>query len=81
VAVVSREGGHRVALMNMGNRPLRAEAVEAELQAGTPWNEAAALAAEGTEPPSDVLANAGYRRALAAVLVRRALAGAQKARC
>lgn len=63
----------RVALVNMGQRPVRASATEAALRDGAAPHEAAALAADGTEPMSDATAEADYRRHLATVLVRRAL--------
>jgi carbon-monoxide dehydrogenase medium subunit len=62
-----------VALVNMGPTPLRATAVEAALSAGAPAAEAAGLADDATEPPSDLNAGPEYRRHLARVLVRRAL--------
>jgi carbon-monoxide dehydrogenase medium subunit len=64
----------RIALANMGSRPLRASAAEAALLAGATVAEAAALAAEGTEPVADIHADAEYRRHLARVLTARALA-------
>jgi carbon-monoxide dehydrogenase medium subunit len=53
--------------------PLRARGVEEALAAGASPAEAAGLAADGTEPPSDTSASAEYRAHLARVLVRRAL--------
>ncbi|WP_205473856.1 xanthine dehydrogenase family protein subunit M [Nocardioides sp. SYSU D00038] len=85
-AAVRTEGGTiaeaRIGLTNMGSTPLRAHAVEAAL-VGRPATEdgvreAAALAAEGANPPSDLNGDADYRRHLATVLTRRAvLAAAQ----
>ncbi|WP_295657637.1 xanthine dehydrogenase family protein subunit M [uncultured Nocardioides sp.] len=85
VAVAVRtEGGTiaeaRVGLTNMGSTPLRAHSVE-EALAGRPVTEdavreAAALAAEGTNPPSDLNGQADYRRHLAGVLTRRAVLAA-----
>jgi carbon-monoxide dehydrogenase medium subunit len=83
-ATVRTEGGTiteaRIGLTNMGPTPLRAEAAEAAL-AGQPATEdairvAAALAAEGTSPPSDLNGDADYRRHLATVLTRRAVLAA-----
>ncbi|HEX6470103.1 MAG TPA: xanthine dehydrogenase family protein subunit M [Streptosporangiaceae bacterium] len=65
--------GDAVALINMGGTPLRATAVEQALAGGTPAAQAAELAAEGTEPPTDLNASPDFRRHLARVLVRRAL--------
>jgi carbon-monoxide dehydrogenase medium subunit len=75
-ALAVRNGTTRVALVNMGSTPLRASAVEAALASGASVEEAARLAAEGTEPPSDLNASPEYREHLARVLVRRALEAA-----
>ena len=69
-------GGAAVALVNMGATPLRARRVEQAWLAGDA--DPAAYADEGTEPPSDTFASAEYRRHLARVLVRRALAEANR---
>lgn len=74
VAVVARNGdGTAIALTNMGATSLRATAAEEALAGGGSIEEAAALAAEGTEPPSDHAASSEFRRHLARVLTRRAL--------
>jgi len=70
----------RVSMVNMGGVPLRAGATEAALR-GRPLTEesivaAADQAAEGTDPPADLNASADYKRHLARVLTRRALADA-----
>jgi carbon-monoxide dehydrogenase medium subunit len=72
-AMAVRNGGTRVALVNMSGTPLRAAGVEGALAAGAPPAEAAEHAAEGTDPPSDLNATPEYREHLARVLVRRAL--------
>jgi aerobic carbon-monoxide dehydrogenase medium subunit len=72
-------GPVRVALVNMGLTPLRAAAVEDAVAGGAGPAEAARLASEGTEPPSDLNASAEFRRHLASVLVRRALEEAMAA--
>ena len=83
-AAVKVEGGTiteaRVGLTNMGSTPLRARAVEAAL-AGQPATDeavraAAAKAADGTNPPSDLNGEAAYRSHLATVLTRRAVLAA-----
>jgi carbon-monoxide dehydrogenase medium subunit len=83
-AAVRTEGGTiseaRVGLTNMASTPLRARAVEDAL-VGKPATdeavrEAAASAAEGTNPPSDLNGDADYRRHLATVLTRRAVLAA-----
>jgi carbon-monoxide dehydrogenase medium subunit len=66
-------GSPGIALVNMGSVPLRATAVEEALRRGATTGEAAALAAENADPPSDSNATAEYRRHLATVLVRRAI--------
>jgi carbon-monoxide dehydrogenase medium subunit len=70
----------RVGLTNMGSVPLRATAVEDALrgQAATAENiaAAAALAADGTNPPADLNASQEYKRHLATVLTRRAITDA-----
>jgi aerobic carbon-monoxide dehydrogenase medium subunit len=73
------ERGVAVALTNMGDRPLRASGVERALAAGDDIASASKRAAEGTNPPSDPFGSAEYRRELAKVLVRRALAEAGSA--
>ncbi|TML38383.1 MAG: xanthine dehydrogenase family protein subunit M [Actinobacteria bacterium] len=68
-----RNGTTGVALVNMGPVPLRASAVEQALAGGASAADAAALAAEGTDPSADLNASVEYRQHLARVLVRRAL--------
>jgi carbon-monoxide dehydrogenase medium subunit len=75
-ALAIRNGGARVALVNMGGTPVRAAAVERSLAAGASVADAAQQAADGTEPPSDLNASSEYREHLARVLVRRALEAA-----
>jgi carbon-monoxide dehydrogenase medium subunit len=70
----------RVALTNMGSTPIRAIAVE-DVLIGRPATveairEAAARAADGTSPVSDLNGDADYRRHLASVLTRRAVLAA-----
>ena len=70
----------RIGLTNMGSTPLRATAAEQALVGQRATAEgvaaAAAAAAEGTNPPSDLNGDADYRRHLAGVLTRRAVLGA-----
>jgi carbon-monoxide dehydrogenase medium subunit len=65
----------RVGLTNMGAVPVRARAAEQALAGAGRGaiGEAAALAAEGTDPPADLHAEPDYRRQLARALTRRAL--------
>jgi carbon-monoxide dehydrogenase medium subunit len=69
---VAVQGGS-VALVNMGQTPVRARAVEQALAAGEAPRDAAAHAADQTSPPEDLNADRGYREHLARVLVARAL--------
>ena len=83
-ATVRMEGGSiaeaRIGLTNMGSTPLRARAVEEALVGQPPTEDAvraaAAHAADGTSPPSDLNGDADYRRHLATVLTRRAVLAA-----
>ena len=83
-AAVRRENGSiaeaRVALTCMGPGPIRASGVEAALAGVDATTEAlanaAAHAAEGTSPASDLAASAEYREHMARVLTRRALVAA-----
>jgi len=78
-ALVRRDNGEiaeaRVALTNMGTVPVRATQTEQALAgaAADDIADAAALAAEDTDPPKDLNAHPDYRRHLARVLTRRAL--------
>jgi aerobic carbon-monoxide dehydrogenase medium subunit len=62
-----------IALTNMGGTSLRAVAAEEALLGGASIADAAALAAQGTEPPADHAASSEFREHLARVLTRRAL--------
>jgi carbon-monoxide dehydrogenase medium subunit len=80
-ATVRVEGGTiaeaRIGLTNMGSTPLRARAVEDALTGQQLSEEvvraAAAKAADGANPPSDLNGDAGDRRHLSTVLTRRAV--------
>jgi carbon-monoxide dehydrogenase medium subunit len=67
----------RIGLTNMGSVPLRASAAEEALRdqslSAESISAAAAHAADGTDPPSDLNASSEYKRHLAQVLCRRAL--------
>jgi carbon-monoxide dehydrogenase medium subunit len=79
-AVVERSNGSiskaAIGLTNMGGTPLRATAAEEAVASGASVEEAAARIADGTDPPSDLAASAEFRRHLAEVLGKRALAEA-----
>ena len=62
-----------VGLVNMDSRPVRAGAVEEAIASGASATDAAASAADGLEPPSDLNAGVDYRCHLARVLTRRGL--------
>jgi carbon-monoxide dehydrogenase medium subunit len=83
-ATVRVEGGSiaeaRVGLTNMGSTPIRATAVESAVAGAEATADGVRAAAEhatdGTNPPSDLNGDAGYRSHLARVLTRRALVAA-----
>jgi carbon-monoxide dehydrogenase medium subunit len=72
-AVVVDGGSCGVGLVNMDSRPVRAAGVEAAVDSGMSAADAAAVAADGLEPPSDLNAGVEYRCHLARVLTRRGL--------
>jgi aerobic carbon-monoxide dehydrogenase medium subunit len=85
VCVVVRSAGGtcedvRIGLTSMGSVPLRATAAEEALRGQELSDEniaaAAQLAADGTNPPSDLNATVEYKRHLARVLARRAITDA-----
>ncbi len=65
-----------IGLVNMDSRPVHAAATEAAIASGSSADDAAAVADEGTEPAADLNASVEFRRHLARVLTRRALAEA-----
>ena len=88
VSALVKKGGDgtcsdvRIGLTHMGSVPLRATAVEDALR-GQPLTAdtiaaASELAAEGTDPPSDLNASQDYKRHLARVLCKRALTAASQ---
>jgi carbon-monoxide dehydrogenase medium subunit len=73
VAAARVDGTVQIGLAGMGPTPLRAHAAEQALADGASAEEAAARAAEGADPPSDVSGSAEYRAHLAQILTRQAL--------
>ena len=76
-AIAERSNGSigkaSIGLTNMGATPLRATAAEAAIAGGESIEDASAFASDDTEPSSDHMASADFRRHLARVLARRAL--------
>lgn len=72
----------RIAMINVAERPVRAEQAEQALLGSKPeagvLAEAAALAASEIDPPGDLHATPAYRRKVAGVCVRRALETASR---
>jgi len=72
--------GAGIGLTSVGLTNLRAEAAESSLAGASPgedaWAEAARLAAEASEPATDVRGSADYKRHVVDVYVRRGLAAA-----
>ncbi|HEY2288825.1 MAG TPA: xanthine dehydrogenase family protein subunit M, partial [Streptosporangiaceae bacterium] len=70
----------RIGLTNVGSVPVRATAAESAATGAqaspAALREAAARAADGTQPPADLHGAPDYRRHLARVLTGRALAAA-----
>ena len=73
LCLVKRAAGHRIALFSVGPKPILATGAMAALDAGDLDAAVDALSAE-IDPPSDTQASAAYRRHLAGVLLRRAVA-------
>ena len=73
LCLVKRAAGHRIALFSVGPKPILANDAMAALDAGDLDAAVNALSAE-IDPPSDTQASAAYRRHLAGVLLRRAVA-------
>lgn len=80
-AVVTGFGDElRVTLGGVAPAPVRAHAAEAVLAGGGSAADAARAASQEIEPTADLHGSAGFRRAMAAEMVRRALAAAQRRR-
>lgn len=68
------DGDHRIALVNVSDRPHRATAAEQAADAGAPDDEIVDLATRDLEPTEDLHATGPYRKHVTGVLLRRALA-------
>jgi len=73
LCLVRRSAGHRVSLLSVGPKPVLAGRAMAHLDAGDIDGAVTALRSE-IDPPSDTQASASYRRHIAGVLLRRAVA-------
>lgn len=73
MCLVKRAAGHRLTVFSAGPTPLLAQGAMTALDAGDIDGAVAALA-EALDPPSDTQASAAYRKHLAGVLLRRAVA-------
>ncbi|MEH6726338.1 MAG: xanthine dehydrogenase family protein subunit M [Hyphomicrobiales bacterium] len=76
LCLVARSTGHRVSLLSVGSTPVLAHNAMVRLDQGDVDGAVAALRAE-IDPPSDTQASAGYRRHIAGILLRRAVAQAK----
>jgi carbon-monoxide dehydrogenase medium subunit len=73
LCLVRRKGGHRITMLSVGERPELAHEAMAKLDGGDVDGAVTALR-EAIDPPSDTNASASYRRHIAGVLLRRAVA-------
>ena len=73
VCVVRRKAGYRVTMISVGDQPTLAQGAMSKLDAGDIDGAVNALRVE-IDPPSDTNASASYRRHIAGVLLRRAMA-------
>ena len=73
LCLVRRKGGHRITMLSVGERPELAQEAMTKLDDGDVDGAVTALR-EAIDPPSDTNASASYRRHIAGVLLRRAVA-------
>ncbi len=73
LCLVQRKGGHRITMLSVGEKPVLAQAAMARLDAGDLDGAVTALRGE-IQPTSDTKASEQYRRHIAGVLLRRAVA-------
>lgn len=76
LCLVARRAGHRISLLSVGPTPILARNAMALLDQGDVDGAVAALRNE-IDPPSDTQASGNYRRHIAGVLLRRAVAPAK----
>jgi carbon-monoxide dehydrogenase medium subunit len=74
--VATPPGDARIALINVAEKPVRAAAAEEALNSGADLDEVAALVSRDLEPSADLHASVAYRKKVAGVCVKRALARA-----
>lgn len=73
LCLVRRQGGHRITMLSVGERPELAQDAMVKLDDGDVEGAVTALRA-ALDPPSDTNASASYRRHIAGVLLHRAVA-------
>ena len=73
LCLVARSSGHRISLLSVASTPILARNAMTQLDQGNIDGAVAALRAE-IDPPSDTQASASYRRHIAGILLRRAVA-------
>lgn len=78
VAAVTPDGGARIALINVAEKPVRATAAEEAFASGASIEEVAAVAARDLDPSGDLHASPAYRKKVAGVCVKRALTRAKE---
>ena len=76
LCLVGRSTGHRISLLSVGSTPVLARNAMGQLDQGDVDGAVAALRDE-IDPPSDTQASASYRRHIAGILLRRAVAQAK----
>lgn len=76
LCLVARSTGHRISLLSVGSTPILARNAMAQLDQGNVDGAVAALSDE-IDPASDTQGSADYRRHLAGILLRRAVAQAK----
>ncbi|WP_306259238.1 xanthine dehydrogenase family protein subunit M [Pararhizobium sp. IMCC21322] len=76
LCLVARSTGHRISLLSVGSTPILARNAMAQLDQGNVDGAVTALRAE-IDPASDTQGSASYRRHIAGILLRRAVAQAK----